>query len=64
MQLQSYEFTLIHNSANGDVMVIDSCLLLERYACLTNMQPSLMYWMLINNLSCICMGAGIIFLLC
>ena len=51
MQLQSYDFTLIHNSASGDVMVVDCCLLLDRLACFTYMQASLMHWMLINNMS-------------
>ncbi len=31
-------------------MVVDSLLSLERHACFTNMQASLMYWRLINKL--------------
>ena len=53
-----------HNSACGDVVVVDSSLLFEWHACFTNMQAYLMHWMLNDNLSCICMGAGLVLLLC
>jgi len=64
MQLQDYGRPLIHNSAPGDVLGVDSLLLLEWLACFSNMQAFLMHLMLNNKLSCICMHAGIIFLLC
>ncbi len=59
-----YGRLLIHYSASGDVIVVDSRLLLERHACFTNMQASLMHWMLNDKSSCICMRAGVNFLLC